>query len=74
MNIEKVHLKTFITALVDLYNKGVDYVDLKGDKEPSGEPSLHILFSKDYLSDEAKERMFENEDDDDGELNIDDLT
>ena len=72
MTIERIELKTFITALVDLYNKGVDYVDLKGDKEPSGEPSLHILFSKDYMSDEAKERMFENEDD--SELNIDDLT
>lgn len=62
MTIERIELKTFITALVDLYNKGVDYVDLKGDKEPSGEPSLHILFSEDYLSTEAREKIHEKND------------
>lgn len=62
MKIERIELKTFISKLVELYNKGVDYVDLRGDREPTGEPSLHILYSEDYLSEEARENLHEKND------------
>lgn len=56
IKIRKVHLSTFIEILIDLYNKGVDYVDIIGSIEPE-QDSIGISFSKEYMSKEHKENF-----------------
>lgn len=62
MKVEKVHLKTFISTLVNLYNKGVDYVDIQRNEDEEGNPSLMIYFSEDYMD---KDLLSRNNDDND---------
>jgi hypothetical protein len=62
MKVEKVHLKTFISTLVGLYNKGVDYVDIQRNEDEEGNPSLMIYFSEDYMD---KDLLSRNNDDND---------
>jgi len=62
MKVEKVHLKTFISTLVSLYNKGVDYVDIQRNEDEEGNPSLMIYFSEDYMD---KDLLSRNNDDND---------
>lgn len=47
--IRKVHVESFIAILSDLFQKGVDYVDVYG---VAGDPadSIGLSFSKDYMS------------------------
>jgi hypothetical protein len=52
MKAEKIHLKTFISTLVDLYNRGVDYIDLQKQENEEGDSSLVIYFSKEYMNDD----------------------
>lgn len=62
MKAEKIHLKTFISTLVSLYNRGVDYIDLHRQENEEGTASLMIYFSEDYMNEDApREKM--NDDD-----------
>lgn len=56
LKIRKVHLNTFIEILIDLYNKGVDYVDIIGSMD-KGQDSIGISFSKEYMSKEHQENF-----------------
>lgn len=62
MKVEKVHLKTFISTLVGLYNKGVDYVDIQRNEDEEGNPSLMIYFSEDYMDKDLLSRNNEDND------------
>jgi hypothetical protein len=55
---KKVDLEMLIETLTDLWDKGVDYVDLS-----TGEDGAHlsIHFSKDYLSTDLKDNVEEEE-------------
>jgi hypothetical protein len=59
VTIQKIPLNNFIDVLIDLYNRGVDFIDIVGtqgeDKDYMG-----ITFSKDYMSEEAIDD-FEND-------------
>lgn len=71
MKIRKIDLETLIDILTDIYNKGVDYVDIigiPGDEQDS----LAVSFSKEYMSKEHAEN-FDNIDSDDGNLSDEDL-
>jgi len=52
VTIQKIPLNNFIDVLIDLYNRGVDFIDIVGtqgkDKDYMG-----ITFSRDYMSEEA---------------------
>lgn len=51
ITIKKVHLDSFIEILIDLYDKGVDYVDIIGVNNEI-QDSIGISFSKDYMNSE----------------------
>lgn len=52
VNIQKVDLDDLINILVDLYDRGVDYIDITGI---SGEEKsyMSISFNKSYMTEEA---------------------
>lgn len=59
MKAEKIHLKTFISTLVSLYNRGVDYIDLQRQENEEGASSLVIYFSEEYMNEDLvrKDKM-----------------
>lgn len=56
VNIEKVPLQKLIDILVEMYNNGVDYIDITGVK---GEKKdyMAIGFNKEYMCPEAQENF-----------------
>ena len=62
VKLERIPLDRLIDTLVDLYNKGIDYVDIVG--VPGVEfDRMGIAFTKDYMTDQGKENF--------GELEVD---
>lgn len=60
MHIKKIHLDNFIEILVDLYNKGVDYIDITGapdDNQESDQDRMAVSFTKDYMMEGAEENF-----------------
>jgi len=56
VKIEKIPLNTLIDTLVDLYNKGIDYVDIVG--VPGVEfDRMGIAFTRDYMTEQGKENF-----------------
>ena len=53
LRIRKIYISTFIDTLVELYNKGVDYVDLIGTMDDV-QDSIGLSFSKEYMAREWK--------------------
>lgn len=51
LRIKKVHLNSFIEILMDLYNKGVDYVDLAGSLHDN-QDVVGISFCREYMDKE----------------------
>ena len=51
--IKKISLNEIIDVFVDLYNKGVDYVDLVNTDEQEGK--LSVIFTKEYMCKEMQE-------------------
>jgi hypothetical protein len=51
--IKKISLDEIIDVFVDLYNKGVDYVDLVNVDEEEGK--LSVIFTKEYMCKEMQE-------------------
>lgn len=49
LRIRKVAVNAFVDILVDLYNKGVDYVDIIGILDDI-QDSIAISFSKEYMA------------------------
>jgi hypothetical protein len=54
LRIKKVPLETFLDILSDLFDKGVDYVDIAGTDEENG---ITISFCKEYMSEEFAENF-----------------
>ena len=48
--IKKIPLDDLIEILTDLYNRGVDYIDILAPEEPSEDDKMTIKFTKEYLS------------------------
>jgi len=68
-------LDELIETLEDLYTKGVDFIDLVAGES---ENRISLIFSEEYMSDEAKEYYAENGPEDDhvhldGKLSDEDL-
>ena len=59
VTIQKIPLNNFIDVLVDLYNRGVDFIDIVGTQGDQKD-YMAITFSKAYMSEEAIED-FEND-------------
>ena len=58
--IRKIQLESFIEILNQLYDKGVDFIDLSGHIK-NGEETIGIFFTSDYINEEYKDN-FEEED------------
>lgn len=62
VKIQKIPLDKLIDTLVDLYNRGIDYVDIAG--VPGDEfDRMAIAFTKDYMTEQGKKNF--------GELDVD---
>jgi hypothetical protein len=56
VQIKKIHLDGFIEILVELYNKGVDYIDITG--VPDGDQDrMAISFTTDYMMEGAEDNF-----------------
>lgn len=63
VRLKKIPLGVFINALMDIYNSGLDYVDIVG-KNGEEQDTIGIAFSEEYMSkdseasfDELKEKL-----------------
>lgn len=58
VKIEKIPLDKLIDTLVELYNKGIDYIDIAG--VPGKEfDRLAIGFNKEYMTEQGKKNFAE---------------
>jgi hypothetical protein len=60
VKIEKIPLDRLIETLVDLYNKGIDYVDISG-MPGIDQDRMAIVFTKDYMTEEGKKNFGEED-------------
>jgi hypothetical protein len=56
LTIKKVPLDTFIDILMDLYNKGVDYIDISGVTNDHSD-KMAISFTSEYMMEGAEEEF-----------------
>lgn len=56
--IKKIPLDRFIDVLVDLFDKGVDYIDIIGTPG-SDKDYMGVSFSSDYMAEEYREQFEE---------------
>lgn len=59
VRLRKIPLSVLIQALMDVYNTGVDYIDIIG-KPDEEQDTIGIAFCEEYMSSEADEETFEN--------------
>lgn len=55
IRLHKIPLGTFLDALLELYNEGLDYIDIVAtpDKE---QDTIGIMFTQDYMSKEMRDK------------------
>lgn len=60
VKIQKIPLDRLIETLVDLYNKGIDYVDIAG-VPGIDQDRMAIVFTRDYMTEEGKKNFGEED-------------
>lgn len=60
IKIQKIPLDRLIETLVDLYNKGIDYIDIAGVQEDE-QDRMAIVFTREYMTEEGKKNFGEEE-------------
>ena len=68
--IKKIELEGLIETLTDLWDKGLDYIDLSTNEEGT---RLSIYFFEEYLSDEAKKELNKETETNISDLDINEL-
>jgi hypothetical protein len=63
--LKKVDINELMDTMMELWTRGVDYVDIV--IKPN-ENSIALMFTEEYLSEEAKEKLLEMEDDDEDDF------
>lgn len=63
--IEKIPLETLINLLIELYEKGIDYVDLFSDNSDPTQDKLIIQTMDSYINEEFIKDGVRSEDEDD---------
>lgn len=58
VKIQKIPLDRLIETLVDLYNKGIDYIDISG-VPGIDQDRMAIVFTRDYMTEEGKKNFGE---------------
>lgn len=59
--IKKIPLDDLIEILTDLYNRGVDYIDILAPEDPTEDDRMTIKFTQEYMSEEALDSLTEDE-------------
>lgn len=54
--LRKIPVDKLINLLVEMYNRGVDYIDISGVQEEE-QDKMAISFTEDYLTEEAKKEF-----------------
>lgn len=67
ISIRKIPIQSLINVLIELYNRGVDYVDIVG-AQGEEQDTMAITFTKDYMSEEGKENFKDIEEDEEIDL------
>jgi hypothetical protein len=70
LRLRKIPLESFLDALLELYNEGLDYIDLVGTPD-SVQDTIGILFSRDYMCKEMREMYDEEANDEEVTKKID---
>jgi len=51
--VRKIDLRQFIDALNELYERGVDYIDIETESDRGDDmDGIHVFFTKDYINPE----------------------
>jgi len=56
VKLRKIHLDTLMKLLVELYDKGVDYIDIIGTLDKV-QDSIGISFCSEYMNEDMKENF-----------------
>ena len=56
VKLRKIHLDTLMKVLVELYDKGVDYIDVIGTTDKV-QDSIGISFCSEYMNEDMKENF-----------------
>ena len=56
VKLRKIHLDTLMKVLVELYDKGVDYVDIIGTVDTI-QDSIGISFCSEYMNEDMRENF-----------------
>ena len=59
IRIQKIPLDRLIETLVDLYNKGIDYIDISGVPGEDFD-RMAVVFTKEYMTEEGKKNFGED--------------
>ena len=66
--IKKVPLDEIIDVFMDLYNKGVDFIDLIASEKDN---RISVIFTEEYVNQEAIDNFELDDDELEGEIDID---
>lgn len=66
--IKKIPLNELIDILSDLYNRGVDFIDILAPEDPTEDDRMTIKFTKEYMSPEMELEEREALDDDEEDI------
>lgn len=66
--IKKIPLNELIDILSDLYNRGVDFIDILAPEDPTEDDRMTIKFTKEYMSPEMELEEGEALDDDEEDI------
>lgn len=67
--LRKIPLEIFINVLVDIYDQGVDYVDIVGVPDEV-QDTIGVVFEKEYMTEEAQKALEEMEEEEAPKNNI----
>jgi len=63
VRLRKIPLQAFLDALINIYNSGVDYIDIVGAPDEI-QDTIGIMFSDEYFSKEERDDFYEKDVDD----------
>jgi hypothetical protein len=66
--IKKVPLDEIIDVFMDLYNKGVDFIDIVASERDN---RISVIFTEEYVNQEAIDNFELDDDELEGEIDID---
>lgn len=66
IKLRKIPLQAFLDVLIDLYNSGLDYIDIVGIPDEI-QDTIGVMFSNEYMSKDARDDFYEKDTADDNE-------